>query len=92
MNFFLFLFAIVIGEVDSKKFRLTLGANKIREFTKNYVADMRKLLLDHLSTNVDNLFLDSLDDIQVMSPSSDTSDPTARKIKKVSKESAVAKS
>lgn len=53
-----FIFVVVTGEVDSRNLRLTLIVNKIREFIEKCTSDKRKLLVDKLRTDVEDLFLD----------------------------------
>lgn len=59
---------VVIGEVDPKKLGISNGSNKIREFSKKCVKDKRKLLVKELNTQVEELFLDSLDEVRSIYP------------------------
>lgn len=54
--------------MDLEKLSLSKGANKIREFSDKCTRDKRKLLVKELDTHVEELLLDSLDEVRNMSP------------------------
>lgn len=60
-------FTAVISKVESDKVGLTRWVNKIRESVDKSLVEKRKLLVEQLNTQVEELFPYSLDELRGMS-------------------------
>lgn len=60
--YFLFVFTIVISEIEPNMVSLTSWADKITEFSDESPVEKKRLLVDQLSTQVEELFPDSLNE------------------------------